>query len=89
MIERRRVTHSKTFTDRLMEEAAKSREAAERLAPGTERELLMKRADQAEKAAQMSDWLTKPNTAPPPPLSDLLKAVKPGVARQEDGLPRK
>lgn len=88
MGERRRVTHSKTFTDRLMDEAAKSREAAERLAPGTERELLMKRADQAEKAAQMSDWLTKPNTAPPP-LSNLLKAIKPGVARSEDGLPGK
>lgn len=73
---RRRVTQTKTFTDRLMEEAAKFREAAERLAAGTERELLMKRADQAEKAAQMSDWLTKPNTAPPAQLGSLLKAAK-------------
>nr|WP_249802631.1 hypothetical protein [Bradyrhizobium sp. 44] len=59
-----------------MEEAAKFREAAERLAQGTERELLLKRAYQAEKAAQMSDWLSKPNTAPPAPLSGLLKATK-------------
>ncbi|MCK1367247.1 hypothetical protein [Bradyrhizobium sp. 62] len=73
---RRRVTQTKTFTDRLIEEAAKFREAAEGLAPGTERELLMKRADQAEKAAQMSDWLTKPNTAPPASLGGLLKANK-------------
>jgi hypothetical protein len=84
---RRRVTHTKTFTDRLMEEAAKFRDAAERLAPGTEREVLIKRADQAENAARMSDWLTKPNIARPT-LSNLLKAVKPRVARPGDGVPR-
>lgn len=59
-----------------MEEASKFRESADRLAPGTERELLMKRARQAEQAAQISDWLTKPNTAPPASLGGLLKANK-------------
>lgn len=73
---RRRVAHTKTFADRLLEEAAKFREAAERLAPGTQRELLMNRAYQAETAAQMSDWLTKPNTTPPASLGGLLKANK-------------
>jgi hypothetical protein len=58
---RRRTKHTKTFRERLMDEAAKFQEAAERLPPGTERELLMKRAQQAEKAMQISDWLTKPN----------------------------
>ncbi|MCK1337689.1 hypothetical protein IVB38_17055 [Bradyrhizobium sp. 38] len=83
---RRRVTHTQTFTNRLMEQAAKFREAAERLAPGTERELLMKRADQAEQAAQMSDWLTKPNSAPPAQLDGLLKAAKNSLARREGGV---
>ena len=70
---RRRTKHTKTFKERLMDEAAKFREAAERLPPGTERELLMKRVQQAEKAAQISDWLTKPNSGSAPSFGDLLK----------------
>lgn len=67
---RRRIKHTKTFKERLMDEAAKCREAAERLPPGSERELLMKRVQQAEKAAQISDWL---NPGPAPSLGGLLK----------------
>lgn len=70
---RRRIKHTKTFKERLMDEAAKCREAAERLPPGTERELLMKRVQQAEKAAQISDWLTKPNPGAAPSFGGLLK----------------
>ncbi|GGI32241.1 hypothetical protein [Bradyrhizobium guangdongense] len=62
---RRRVKHTKSFRERLLDEAARYREAAERLEPGTERELLMRRVYQAEKAAQISDWLAKPNAPPP------------------------
>lgn len=54
----------------LMDGAAKCREAAERLPPGRERELLMKRVQQAEKTAQISDWL---NPGPAPSLGGLLK----------------
>lgn len=53
-----------------MDGAAKCREAAERLPPGRERELLMKRVQQAEKTAQISDWL---NPGPAPSLGGLLK----------------
>ena len=71
---RRRTKHAKSFKDRLLEEAAKFREAAERLPPGTERELLMRRVDQAERAAEITDWLAKPASAPlEPTLANLLK----------------
>ncbi|UQR64928.1 hypothetical protein LRP30_06495 [Bradyrhizobium sp. C-145] len=62
---RRRIKHTTSFTQRLMEEAAKFREAAEQLPPGTQRELLMKRARQAEAAVQINDWLAAPGAAPP------------------------
>jgi hypothetical protein len=70
---RRRTKHAKTFKERLIEEAARFREAAEQLPPGTERELLMKRVRQAESAAEISDWLGKPQAVPPPSLGNLLK----------------
>jgi hypothetical protein len=73
-VQRRRNKQAMSFKDRLLEEAAKFREAAERLAPGTERELLMRRVYQAERAAEITDWLAKPDTAPPPPaIANLLK----------------
>jgi hypothetical protein len=57
---RRRIKHTKSFKERLIEEATKFRVAAEQLPPGMERELLMKRVRQAEQAAEISDWLTAP-----------------------------
>jgi hypothetical protein len=57
-----------------MEEAAKFREGAERLAPGTERDLLLKRICQAEQATQIIEWLARPNAAVPDSLGNLLKA---------------
>ena len=72
---RARIKHTKSFNERLTGEAARCREATERLPPGAERDLLMKRADQAEKAAQISDWLTSPNTAPPALLAGLIKTT--------------
>lgn len=72
---RRRVKQTKTFKDRLIEEAARFRAAADKLPPGTERELLMKRVYQAERAVEMSDWLSRPSGSPPASLSNLLKAT--------------
>jgi hypothetical protein len=63
---RRRIKHTKSFRDRLIEEAAKFREAAEKLPPGAEREHLMRRVRQAEAAAQINDWLVAPSPARPP-----------------------
>ena len=58
---RRRVKHSQTFEERLAVEARQFREAAEREAPGSmARELLLKRARQAETAAQINEWLSSP-----------------------------
>jgi len=57
MTERRRVKHEKTFQERLEEEALRFRQAADQLPPGTARELLLRRAWQAEAACQINDWL--------------------------------
>ncbi|UPK36875.1 hypothetical protein IVB18_05900 [Bradyrhizobium sp. 186] len=65
MQKRRRIKHTKTFEERLAEEAERFREAAERLPPGTARELLLRRARQAETAARINDWLTSPGLRPP------------------------
>lgn len=62
---RRRIKHQKTFQERLTEEAARFRQAANDLPPGTIRELLLKRARQAETAAHIDEWLSSPGLQPP------------------------
>jgi hypothetical protein len=55
-----------TFEERLAEEAKRFREAAEAEPPGsTARELLLRRARQAETASHMSEWLSSPGLSPP------------------------
>lgn len=68
---RRRIKQSISFSQRLADEAAKFRKAAEELPPGTARELLMKRVRQAEAALQINDWLATPGAAPPSKLEQL------------------
>jgi hypothetical protein len=63
--QRRRVKHEKTFAERLAEEAERFRDAAAKLPPGTERELLLKRARQAEAAAHLNEWLRSPGLQSP------------------------
>lgn len=53
-----------TFEDRLAMEATRFREAAEK-ATGLARELLLRRARQAETASRMSEWLKSPGLQPP------------------------
>ncbi len=62
---RNRTKHTKTFEERLAEEAARFMEAAAQLPPGTQRELYLRRARQAETAAHINDWLTSPGLQPP------------------------
>ena len=62
---RRRFKQTETFEQRLAQEAIRFRMAAEELPPGTARELLMRRARQAETASHMSDWLRSPGLRPP------------------------
>ena len=61
----RRIKHTQTFEERLAEEAERFRKAAAEAPPGTPRELLLRRARQAETASHMSDWLKSPGLQPP------------------------
>jgi hypothetical protein len=65
-MERRRTKHKLSFEERLAEEAERFRKAAEDQPAGsTARELLLRRARQAETASHMSDWLRSPGLQPP------------------------
>jgi hypothetical protein len=57
---RTRRTHDLSFDERLHRAAARARDAAQRLPKGHERELLLKKADQAENAARINRWLSVP-----------------------------
>ena len=70
MQKRRRIKHEKTFQERLAEDALRFKEAADKLPPGTARELLLKRARQAGTASQVDAWLTSPGLRPPIELRD-------------------
>ena len=63
-----RKKHKATFEEQLAEEARGFKEAAERETPGSlARELLLRRARQAETAAHLSEWLSSPGLQPPKP----------------------
>ena len=53
------------FDERLHSAADDARERAEKLPHGPERELLMKKASQAETAARINEWLTSPGLQSP------------------------
>lgn len=60
-MEPRRSNKKLTFRQQLAAEAMRFREAAEKEQPGTmARELLLRRARQAETASHINDWLTSP-----------------------------
>ena len=63
--QRRRFKHTQTFEERLAEEAERFRKAAEDAPPGMARELLIRRARQAETVSHMSDWLKSPGLQRP------------------------
>jgi hypothetical protein len=65
MQQRRRFKQTQTFKERLAEEAHRFRVAAEALPIGTARELLLRRARQAETASCMSEWLNSPGLRSP------------------------
>ena len=63
---RRRIKHTLSFEKRLAEEAKSFKEAAEKELPGSHaRELLLRRARQAETASHIKDWLSSPGLAHP------------------------
>jgi hypothetical protein len=73
MAERRRIKHTTTFEERLAEEARRFKEAADKLPPGTARELLLRRARQADTAAHINK-LRSPGVQPPTSLEKLLSS---------------
>jgi hypothetical protein len=64
-MQRRRFKHILSFPDRLTQEAERWRAEAERLPPGAERQELERKAQQAEAAAQLDEWLRSPGLQPP------------------------
>ncbi|TFW52002.1 hypothetical protein CT676_42975 [Bradyrhizobium sp. MOS001] len=62
---RRRIERGKSFKERLADEAVQFRAEAAKLSPGTARELLLRRARQAETAAHIDDWLKSPELKTP------------------------
>jgi hypothetical protein len=60
-----RVKHEKTFQQRLKDEALRLRDEATDLPPGEDRELLLNRAEHAEKASRMDAWLSSSGLRPP------------------------
>jgi hypothetical protein len=67
MKRRRRVVQKKSLEKRLAEQAQRFKEQAKTLPAGRDREILLRRARQAEAAAQINDWLTSPGLRPPKP----------------------
>jgi len=65
-MERRRIKHKTTFEERLAVEAQRLKAAAEELPPGSmARELLLRRARQAETASRIDEWLQSPGLKSP------------------------
>jgi hypothetical protein len=65
MMPRLHSKHQKTFQERLTEEAQRLKDEAERIPHGTARDLLLRRARQAETASHMDGWLSSPELRPP------------------------
>jgi hypothetical protein len=64
MQRRRRVEHQFTLQDRIVAWAKKVREQAAILPPGPDREMLLKKARQAEAAMHLNDWASAPELKP-------------------------
>lgn len=63
-MKRQRIKSEETFEERLAEEARRFKAAAEKQPPGTARELLLRRARQAETALNISNYLSSPGLKP-------------------------
>lgn len=65
MLTRRRIKQTRTLAERLTDEATRLRDEARALAPGREREMLLRRARQDETAMQIDAWLHSPGLRAP------------------------
>ncbi|WP_247506894.1 hypothetical protein [Bradyrhizobium sp. 1] len=64
-MERRRFKQTLSLEERLAQEAERLREEAKKLPHGHEREILIRKARQAETCSHMSEWLRSPGLQPP------------------------
>ena len=64
-MQRRRFKHILSFPDRLAQEAERLRQEVEKLPPGQEREMLLRKADRADTALHINEWLTSPGLQAP------------------------
>jgi hypothetical protein len=64
-MQRRRFKQTVSLEERLAQEAARLREQARQLPAGAEREILLRKARQAETGSHMTEWLTSPGLTPP------------------------
>lgn len=72
-MQRRRFKHTKSFQERLAEEAIRYKEAADKQPSGSRaRELLLRRARQAETACNVDKWLNSPGLQPPETFDSLF-----------------
>ena len=65
MAERTRVRQTLSFKDRLFLWAEKTREDANKLRPGPQRDAMLEKARQADTAAHLDDWVNSPGLLPP------------------------
>jgi hypothetical protein len=62
---RNRRKQTTSFDERLKRAAHEAREAAQYLPPGPQREMLLKKAGQAETAQRINEWLAAPGQRSP------------------------
>jgi hypothetical protein len=65
MAERRRFKQAQSLKQRLIEQVRRLREEAKLMAPGLDREMLLRKARQTETAAHIDEWLSSPGLKPP------------------------
>ena len=65
MKQRRRFKQTQSLEDRLAREAERLKDQARKLPHGSEREILLRKARQAETGSHMTEWLTSPGLRPP------------------------
>jgi hypothetical protein len=64
-MKRRRFKQFTSLQDRLSAFAEAARETAEKLRPGIEREIMVRKATHADTAAHLPDWANSPGLQPP------------------------
>jgi hypothetical protein len=65
MTKRRRFKQATSLKDRLIAWASEIREEAGKLAPGSDRDGLLRKASQADTASHVEDWAYSPGLQPP------------------------